>query len=143
MKLMKMLGWVIFWGCFLSIPLSFSMVCKVGEVEIFSAPGLVRYSWVMWLFIPIGVCSILIAVVLKSKNLGYKKNIISGCISITLLFLFGSYFLLFAHVVTYDEKPIIYLYSPIRISAVRNKFGNIHPTELGGVIHNIEEVYLK
>ncbi len=107
MKLMKMLGWVIFWGCFLSIPLSFSMVCKVGEVEIFSAPGLVRYSWVMWLFIPIGVCSILIAVILKSKNLGYKKNIISGCISIALLFLFGSYFLLFAHVVTYDEKPII------------------------------------
>lgn len=43
----------------------------------------------------------------------------------------------------YDEKPIIYLYSPIRISAVRNKFGNIHPTELGGVIHNIEEVFLK
>lgn len=43
----------------------------------------------------------------------------------------------------YDEKPIIYLYSPIRISAVRNKFGNIHPTELGGGIHNIEEVFLK
>ena len=43
----------------------------------------------------------------------------------------------------YDEKPIIYLYSPIRISAVRNKFGNVYPTELGGVIHNIEEVYLK
>ena len=42
MKLMKMLGWVIVWGCFLSIPLSFSMVCKVGEVEIFYAPGLVR-----------------------------------------------------------------------------------------------------
>ena len=43
----------------------------------------------------------------------------------------------------YDEKPIIYLYSPIRISAIRNKFGNIHPTPLGGVVHNIEEVYLK
>ena len=43
----------------------------------------------------------------------------------------------------YDEKPIIYLYSPIRISAVKNKFGNVYPTELGGVIHNIEEVYLK
>ena len=43
----------------------------------------------------------------------------------------------------YDEKPIIYLYSPIRISAVRNKFGNIRPTELGGVIHNVEEIYIK
>ena len=42
----------------------------------------------------------------------------------------------------YDEKPIIYLYSPIRITAIRNKFGNIHPTPLGGVVHNIEEVYI-
>lgn len=43
----------------------------------------------------------------------------------------------------YDEKPIIYLYSPIRITAIRNKFGNIHPTPLGGVVHNIEEIYIK
>ena len=45
--------------------------------------------------------------------------------------------------IVYDIKPIIYLYSPIRISAIKKKFGNIHPTELGGVIHNIEEVYVK
>ena len=43
----------------------------------------------------------------------------------------------------YDIKPIIYLYSPIRISAIKKKFGNIYPTELGGVLHNIEEVYVK
>lgn len=43
----------------------------------------------------------------------------------------------------YDINPIIYLYSPIRISAIKKKFGNIYPTELGGVIHNIEEIYVK
>ena len=43
----------------------------------------------------------------------------------------------------YDEKPIIYLYSPIRIVAIRKKFGNIYPTPLGGVAHNLEEVYVK
>ncbi len=43
----------------------------------------------------------------------------------------------------YNEKPIIYLYSPIRITAIRNKFGNIYPTPLGGVIHNLEEIYVK
>ncbi len=43
----------------------------------------------------------------------------------------------------YDEKPIIYLYSPIIITAVRKKFGNIYPTPLGGVIHNLEEIYIK
>lgn len=43
----------------------------------------------------------------------------------------------------YDEKPLIYLYSPLRIYAVRKKFGNLHPTEIGGVMHNIEEIYIK
>ena len=43
----------------------------------------------------------------------------------------------------YEEKPLIYLYSPLMIYAVRNKFGNLHPTEIGGVMHNIEEIYIK
>ena len=43
--------------------------------------------------------------------------------------------------IVYDEKPLIYIYSPIRIVALRNKFKNIYPTSLGGVTHNIEEIY--
>jgi len=43
----------------------------------------------------------------------------------------------------YDVKPLIYLYSPIRVNAIRKKFGNINPTPLGGVIHNLEEIYIK
>lgn len=43
--------------------------------------------------------------------------------------------------IVYDEKPLIYIYSPIRIVAIRNKFKNIYPTSLGGVTHNIEEIY--
>ena len=42
----------------------------------------------------------------------------------------------------YDQKPLIYLYSPLLIYAVRKKFGNLHPTEIGGVMHNIEEIYV-
>ena len=45
--------------------------------------------------------------------------------------------------VVYDQKPLIYLYSPIIITAIRKKFGNINPTALGGVLHNLEEVYIK
>ncbi len=44
--------------------------------------------------------------------------------------------------IVYDEKPLIYIYSPIRIVALRNKFKNIYPTSLGGVTHNIEEIYI-
>lgn len=45
--------------------------------------------------------------------------------------------------IVYDEKPLIYIYSPIIIVAVRDKFKNIFPTSLGGVTHNIEEIYVE
>ena len=44
--------------------------------------------------------------------------------------------------IIYNEKPMIYLYSPLRITAIRNKFKNVYPTSLGGVLHNIEEIYI-
>ena len=45
--------------------------------------------------------------------------------------------------IIYEEKPIIYLYSPLQITAIRKKFGNIFPTPLGGTTHNLEEIYIK
>lgn len=45
--------------------------------------------------------------------------------------------------IVYQEKPFIYLYSPVNIVAIRKKIGNIKPTELGGAIYNIEELYIK
>ena len=44
--------------------------------------------------------------------------------------------------IVYTQKPMIYIYSPIRIVAIRNKFKNIYPTSLGGLTHNIEEIYI-
>lgn len=45
--------------------------------------------------------------------------------------------------VVYDFLPMVYLYSPLRIVAVRNRLGNITPTVLGGVTSNLEEIYIK
>lgn len=42
-----------------------------------------------------------------------------------------------------DECPMVYLYSPLRLIAVRNRVGNIYPTILGGMVHNIPELYIK
>ena len=44
--------------------------------------------------------------------------------------------------IIYNEKPIIYLYSPLIITAVRTKIKNLHPTALGGTMHNIDELYI-
>ncbi len=45
--------------------------------------------------------------------------------------------------IIYREKPFLYLYSPINIVAVRNRLGNVFPAQLGGVLWNIEEIYVK
>lgn len=45
--------------------------------------------------------------------------------------------------IVYNEKPIIYLYSPIRVTAIRKKFGNIYPSPLSGVAYNLDEIYIR
>ncbi len=45
--------------------------------------------------------------------------------------------------IIYNQKPIIYLYSPIRITAIRKKFKNIFPSDLSGLIHNLDEIYVE
>ncbi len=44
--------------------------------------------------------------------------------------------------IIYDERPVIYLYSQLTMTAVRNRIKNLYPTPLGGVLHNIEELYI-
>lgn len=45
--------------------------------------------------------------------------------------------------VVYDAKPILYLYSPIRIIAIRKKFQNIYPSAIQAIGYNIEELWIK
>lgn len=41
-----------------------------------------------------------------------------------------------------DENPLIYLYAPLNITAIRKRFKNIYPTKFGGLIHSMAEIYL-
>ena len=45
--------------------------------------------------------------------------------------------------IIYEQKPIIYLYSPINIVAVRNRVKNLQPSKLTGVLNNLDEIYLE
>jgi peptide/nickel transport system substrate-binding protein len=46
-------------------------------------------------------------------------------------------------VIVSENLPFIYTALPLSIFAVRNKFGNLHPTSYGGAFHNLEEIYIK
>jgi peptide/nickel transport system substrate-binding protein len=41
------------------------------------------------------------------------------------------------------QLPLIYTVLNSNLYAIRNKFGNLHPTSFGGAFHNIEEIYIK
>lgn len=45
--------------------------------------------------------------------------------------------------VVWENNPFIYIYSPLSVYAVRNKFGNMNPVPRSGVTHNLEEIYIK
>lgn len=42
-----------------------------------------------------------------------------------------------------QELPVIHTVLGANIFAVRNKFGNLHPTSYGGAFHNLDEIYIK
>lgn len=45
--------------------------------------------------------------------------------------------------VVHEQLPYIYLGHPEAMSAVRNRFGNIRPTVLGGTLHNIDRIFVR
>ena len=42
-----------------------------------------------------------------------------------------------------EQQPFVYLGHPEYMTAVRNRFGNVDPTPLGGALHDIEEIFVK
>ncbi len=41
-----------------------------------------------------------------------------------------------------NEVPVIFTVIPLNIMAVNNRLQNVKPTPLGGVLHNVEEIYI-
>ena len=100
---------IIFGLTLISLPLSFSLCATLGEANIFGVAGLVRYSWIMWLFIPVGGISLFVGKVLKDKNEKYAKNYICAFLCVPVLFLFGSFRFVFTDSISYDNREIFAL----------------------------------
>ena len=106
MNIKRVLGNILFWITLISPIVSFSLASMIGEADIFGFVGMIRYSWVMLLFIPIGILSILIGFKLKNSKQKYKKNFIISFICLPLLIIFGSYRFIFINAVSYDVNVV-------------------------------------
>lgn len=114
MKKIKNIGNVLFWITLISPIFSFALASVIGEASIFGVAGIIRYSWIMWLFIPIGVLSILIGLKLKKSKQNYKKNFIIAFICLPLIIIFGSYRFIFNNV-SYDTDKVTSIENEIKL----------------------------
>ena len=116
----RVLGNILFWTTLISPMVSFSMASMIGEANIFGVVGIIRYSWVMLLFIPIGILSILIGFKLKNSTQKYKKNFVVSFICLPLLIIFGSYRFIFNSVVSYDVNEVSIIEEKINFEIPRD-----------------------
>lgn len=103
MNRLKIWGNISFVVSILTLMISFIVVCLVGDVYTFGIAGMLHYTWIMWLFIPIGVASLIIGIYLKKHNEKYKKNVVIAVIIIPVLLVFGSFRFAFYSSVSYDD----------------------------------------
>ena len=114
MRKEKVLSNILFWITLISPMLAFALASIIGESNIFGVAGIVRYSWIMWLFIPVGVLSIIIGIKLKKEKKGYKKNLIIAFICLPLILIFGSYRFIFT-IVSYDIDKVVAIEEKINL----------------------------
>lgn len=94
---------LLLWLTILSLPISFSVSAVVGEAEIFGVAGIIRYSWIMLLFVPIGILTLLTAMQLKRTGRDCKKHFVIALICIPFMLIFGSYRFIFQDI-SYDAS---------------------------------------
>lgn len=82
-------------------PLAFTLCTEIGESDFFSLPGIIRYSWIMWCFIPIPI--LLFCVGIKLKKSSYK---VVACVVIIILIILGSYKFSFSEKFKYDKEIV-------------------------------------
>ncbi len=76
--------------------------------------GLHKNFWVLFLFTPVPISSIILGFVLKKKGYKYKKNIIAGFILLGLMCLYGSFAFIFPD---NSDRFEAYGYSSLQTSA--------------------------
>ena len=73
MKKINNLGMILLIASIISPFIAFIISDVVGESDIFDMAGIIRYMWIMWLFIPIPIGSLIVGIVLYNNK--QLKNI--------------------------------------------------------------------
>ncbi len=92
MRRWKSLGTLAFVLSCVSLPVGFFLS---GIIASITGAELYAHMWIIFLFLPIPLGSLVLGVLLKKRGLKYKKNLIIGIIMSLLLIVYGSFAALF------------------------------------------------
>lgn len=131
---LKILGNLLFWATLISPIFSFYLASNMGDQDLVGLGGMMRYSWIMFLFMPLSILSIFIAILLKKNKQKYIKNLIIAFICLPILAIFGSYMWIFSDSYSYDTnkvsdvEQIIKLNLPTKVKVSTLKTGECNLT---------------
>ena len=106
-KFMKILTWVFCVLSILAAPVSFIVMCETGDTDCLGIAEMLKDSWIMWLFIPIPAILFFLTIITKKENRYYFLHIVVAIVSILIIGIFGSFFLIFRSYYSYNTDIVI------------------------------------
>ena len=89
-------------GSIAALPIAVILVSAVSH----PSERFVQNLWILFLFTPVPIASVVLGFCWKAKKQIYKKNIIAGFIMIFLLCIYGSFTFIFSGIYDYSDKPV-------------------------------------
>lgn len=89
-------------GSIAALPIAVILVSAVSN----PSEKFVQNLWILFLFTPIPIASVVLGFYWKAKKQLYKKNIIAGFIMTFLLCIYGSFTFIFSGMYDYSDKPV-------------------------------------
>jgi hypothetical protein len=93
-----------------------------------------QYMWVLYLFIPIPLASVIFGYVMKKKGYFYKKNVITGFIMIGVLILYGSFTFIFGNAVDHSDAQLLRVEETVGIDLPEPLRINVYDYTAGDVL---------
>lgn len=106
-KLWKILASVFCVLSIIAVPVSFITMSELGDPDSLGLAGMLKYTWAMWLFIPIPAISFVLAIVTKKENRYCFLYIVIAIVCALLMGIFGAFRFMFNSYVSYDASIVI------------------------------------